>query len=96
MKPLCLTKELERVARRCVWFKEPRDAVADPVRLIAYVLTYGTADDVKESLRHVTDVDLEEAIDQAPSGVFDARSWAYWNLMLGRYETPPLPVRRFE
>jgi len=35
-------------------------------------------------------------LDQAPPGVFDGRSWAYWHLTLkGRRRPPPLPERRF-
>jgi hypothetical protein len=37
--------------------------------------------------------DFREALDHAPPGVFDARSWAYWNLKYGRAPVPPLPVR---
>ena len=94
MKPLPLTPELERVARRCVWFKEPREALADTPEFLAYVLTYGTHEDVKAVRRHVTDMELTEALDHAPPGVFDGRSWAYWNLKLGRYPAPPFPERR--
>jgi hypothetical protein len=30
-----------------------------------------------------------------PPGIIDPRSWAYWNLKLGRDPTPPMPARRF-
>jgi len=43
--------------------------------------------------RHVSDDDLREALDRAPPGIMDARSWAYWNSKLGRYPPPPMPVR---
>ena len=96
MKPLSLNKDLERVAGRTVWFKTPRDAVADPVHFVAHVLTYGTHEDVQILRRYVSDEDLAEAIRNAPPGVFDGRSWAYWNLKTGRYPAPPMPKRRFE
>ena len=35
-----------------------------------------------------------EALDHAPPGINDPRSWAYWNSRLGRYPTPPAPARR--
>jgi hypothetical protein len=95
MKPLPNTPELHAVARRTVWFRRPEEAIADPVHLIAHVLTYGTHQDVKTLRRYVTDAELREAIEHAPPGVFDARSWAYWNLKIGRYPAPPLPARRF-
>lgn len=94
MKPIELTDELERVARRCVWFKAPLEAVRYPEHFVAHVLTYGTHDDVKALRRQLGDDDLRDALDRAPAGVFDARSWAYWNLVLGRTEAPPMPTRR--
>ena len=81
------------LARRTVWFQQPSEALADPVHLIAHVLTYGTHADVKVLRRYVSDDDLREAIERAPAGIFDARSWAYWNLKIGRWPAPPLPAR---
>jgi hypothetical protein len=96
MKPLPLTPELERVARRTVWFQKPHEAVADPLHFIAHVLTYGTHEDVTVLRRYVSDEELAQAIRDAPPGIFDRRSWAYWNLKIGRYPAPPLPTRRFD
>jgi len=39
MKPLPPTPELLAVARRVVWFKEPDEALADPVHFLAHVMT---------------------------------------------------------
>jgi hypothetical protein len=93
---LPLTPEIEAVARRVVWFEEPRQAIADPARFLAYAMTYGVHDDLSIIRRYVSDDDLREALDQAPPGIFDPRSWAYWNVMLGRYPVPPMPQRKFE
>ncbi|MGH8178331.1 MAG: hypothetical protein ACREV5_18900, partial [Steroidobacter sp.] len=38
--------------------------------------------------------EILEALEHAPPGIFDKRSWAYWNLMVGRVPAPPMPVRR--
>ena len=95
MKELPRTPELEDVARRTVWFQSPAEALGDPIHFIAHVLTYGTHEDVKVLRHSVTDDDLREALDRAPAGVFDPRSWAYWNLKMGRYPPPPLPKRVF-
>jgi len=89
MKPLPLTDELARMARRTLWFKTPEAAVADPVDFIAHVLTYGTYEDVATLRGYVSDEALAAAIRNAPPGVFDARSWTYWNLKIGRYPAPP-------
>lgn len=95
MKRLTLTPALRRSAR-CVWFEPPEDAIGDPARFSAYVLTHGDFDDISALMEQYDIADIREALDSAPPGIFDARSWAYWNLMVGREETPPMPVRRFE
>jgi hypothetical protein len=95
MKPLPHNAELETIARHTVWFKEPAEALDEPFHLIAHVLTYGTHEDVMVLRKYISDGDLREAIEAAPPGIFDPRSWAYWNLKIGRYTAPPLPKRTF-
>jgi hypothetical protein len=95
MKPLEPTPELRAVAARTVWFKAPDLALADPAEFLAYLLTYGTYEDVAVVRRRLSLDDLRDALDQAPPGIFDPRSWSYWNLIVGRYPAPPLPVRTF-
>ncbi|MBM3523089.1 MAG: hypothetical protein FJX57_09040 [Alphaproteobacteria bacterium] len=96
MTPLPVTAELEAVARRVVWFKAPTDALANPRHFIALVLTYGTHEDCVVLRRYIDDETLREAVWNAPPGIFDARSWAYWNLKTGRFPPPPLPSRGLE
>jgi hypothetical protein len=87
------TPELLNVARRVVWFKDPKESLADPVHFLAHVMTYGTVEDL-EALKGVVGHDeLCRVLENAPPGIFDARSWAYWNLKCGRRPTPPLPTR---
>jgi hypothetical protein len=93
MKALPLNTELESLARRVVWFEEPKQALSDPIRFAAYVLTYGLHEDCEVLRRHIGDEGLEEAVLKAPPGIFDGRSWAYWNLKIGRFPTPPMPER---
>jgi hypothetical protein len=93
MKPLPATPELLNVARRVVWFKDPDKALADPLHFLAHVMTYGTAEDLKALKGIVGKEDFREVLDKAPPGIFDARSWAYWNLKCGRQPAPPLPTR---
>ncbi len=94
MNALPLTIDVREVSRRVIWFEEPEKAVADPVRFVAYAMTYGTHADMSVVRRHLSDEDLREALNNAPPGIFDPRSWAYWNLKLGRYPAPPLPERK--
>lgn len=88
-----LTSEIKAVARRIIWFEPPGQAIADPIRFLAYAMTYGDHADMETVRRYASDEELLEALNNAPPGVFDERSWAYWNLVLGRYPAPPLPVR---
>jgi hypothetical protein len=93
MKPLPSTPELLTVARRVVWFKEPAEALSDPVALLAHVMTYGTVEDLAAVRTVVGKDEFREVLDHAPPGIFDRRSWAYWNLICGRRPPPPLPTR---
>ena len=95
MIPIPLTPEIEAVARRLIWFEEPACAIEDPVRFMAYAMAYATHEDMEAIRKHVTDSEFCEALDRAPPGIIDPRSWAYWNLKIGRYPAPPLPERRF-
>ena len=94
MKPIPLNPEIEPVVRRIVWFEPPEEALADPVRFMAYAMARATHEDMKLIRRFVDDADFLEALDQAPAGIIDHRSWAYWNSKMGRYPAPPLPVRK--
>lgn len=94
MRTIPLTPEIEAVSRRCVWYKSPEQAVQYPEHFIAHVLTYGMHEDVKTLRKIVSDDELREAINNAPAGVYDSRSWSYWQLMLfNRYAPPPMPSR---
>jgi hypothetical protein len=87
-----LTLEL---ARRIIWFEPPELALSDPIRFMAYAMTYARHEDMREIRRYVSDDDIRAALDHAPPGIIDPRSWAYWNAMMGRYPAPPAPVRMF-
>lgn len=78
MKALPLTPEFAAMARRVIWFEEPEQALADPVRFVTYAMTYGLPGDKKTLREYYSDDELREALDHAPPGIFDGRSWAYW------------------
>jgi hypothetical protein len=93
MMPLPATPALLRVARRVVWFKDPAEALADPIHLLAHAMTYGAIEDIAALRAVVGPSGFREALEHAPPGIFDCRSWAYWNLVCGRQPAPPMPVR---
>jgi len=94
MKLIPLNTRTAAVARRVVWFENPSDALQDPVRFMAYAMAHARHADMKLLRRYVSAEDFLEALDRAPPGIIDPRSWAYWNNVMGRYPAPPLPKRR--
>src|SRR6202030_873163 len=93
MKPLPCNSDLLTVAPRVVWCEPPERALADPIRFLAYLMTYGTMDDIAVVRRYLDLEDFREALEHAPPGIIDERSWAYWNVIFGRYPAPPMPRR---
>ena len=76
-----------------ICFELPQQAIELTSRFVAYAMTYGVHSDMKVVRKQLPDDDLREALDHAPPGIFDPRSWAYWNVILGRYPAPPMPER---
>jgi hypothetical protein len=95
MKRLPLTGELLALAPHVIWFEPPEQALRDPVRFLAHLLTYGTPAEIAVVRRYLGPEDFREALENAPPGIFDARSWAYWNIVVGREPVPPMPQRRY-
>jgi hypothetical protein len=95
MRPLPCNPDLLKMARRVIWFEPAEVALADPVRFLAYLMAYGTVDEIAVVQRYISLDDFREALEKAPPGVMDERSWAYWNTKLGRYPVPPMPRRSF-
>jgi hypothetical protein len=95
MKSIPLNEETAALATQIIWFEPPAKALSEPVRFMAYAMTYAMHEEMRVLRRYVSDDDFREALDHAPAGIIDPRSWAYWNFKMGRYPPPPLPVRRF-
>lgn len=93
MKPIPFNPQTEAIARRLVWFEPPEQALANPVRFMAYAAARATHEDMRELRKYVSNDDFRQALDQAPPGIVDPRSWAYWNSKLGRWPPPPMPAR---
>lgn len=95
MKPFPLTPQILAVAANIIWFEPAEQALADPVRFMAYAMTYALPEDMRIIRKHVSDDDFREALERAPAGIIDPRSWAYWHSKMGRYPAPPMPTRGF-
>jgi hypothetical protein len=85
--------ELQTVAKRMVWFKAPDDALKDVKLFLAHVMTYGTLSDITTTLRYFSEDDFEAVLNDPPAGIFDRRSWTYWNVRYRHDPVPPLPKR---
>lgn len=88
-----MNSDLIRLARRLFWWKTPAEALQDRHRFLAQVMTYGSLEDVQVARRLFTKAEFEAVLNNPPSGVFDERSWNYWNLVHGRYPPPPVSKR---
>jgi hypothetical protein len=89
------TPEMLAISRRIVWFEEPEVALKNPIRFVAYAMRYATHQDMKIIRRYVDDEALQNTLRDAPAGIIDPRSWAYWHVKLGIFPYPPMPERRF-
>lgn len=91
--PLALDDRTRELSQRLIWFEPPEQALADPVRFLAYAFRYARAADMQILRALVTDDELRFALRHAPPGIIDPRSWAYWHLMLD-IEPAPMPQRK--
>jgi hypothetical protein len=60
------------------------------VQFLAHVIVFGTVEDLKALRRVVGKDDYRAVLEQAPPGIFDPRSWAYWHLLCGLQLAPLL------
>jgi len=96
VKGIPVTAQTLELARRVIWFEPPEQALADPIRFLAYAMSYARHQDMQVIRQFVSDDDFRHALDRAPAGIIDPRSWAYWNAKMGRYPPPPMPRRNLE
>lgn len=88
------SEDLRAVAERVIWFESADDSLRYPKRFLAYLMTYGTLEDIVTARKYFTHSDFDSVLQDPPAGIFDARSWAYWNLVYGHDPNRPLPKRR--
>jgi hypothetical protein len=93
---IVFTKDLAKVAKRLVWFKEPEKALADPYTFMAHVMTYGSLEDIIIVKRDLGNMCFQEALDHVPPGIMDPKSWVYWNLIVGKDPSADMPERKFD
>ena len=77
-----------------VWLDSPEQTLSNPQLFLAHLMVYGTLEEVLAVKQHFTNRDFQNVLDNPPAGIFDPRSWAYWNLLFGIQPPTPLPVAR--
>ena len=80
--------DLQEVARRVVWFKRPEQTLKDTKLFLTHVMTYGTLREIRTVLRYFSEKGFDAVLNDPYPGIFDRRSWVYWN---GRYHHEPVP-----
>lgn len=93
VKPLPINERTTALAQRLVWFEPPDQALADTTRFLAYAFRHARASEMAVIREYLDDDSLRAALVDAPPGIIDPRSWAYWHLMLD-LEPAPMPTRR--
>jgi hypothetical protein len=89
------SEDLKRVAKRVVWFKMPEETLQEPKLFLAHLMTYGTLEDIATVLEYYSEADFDLVLKDPPAGIFDRRSWNYWNLRFHHEPVPALPRRTF-
>jgi hypothetical protein len=84
---------LAAIARRVCWW-EPIGATLENTPLfLCRIMTLGTWEDICIALDHYGRDAFREALQNAPPGLFDPRSWHYWHYRLKLLPVPSLPQR---
>jgi hypothetical protein len=84
--------DLDKICRALFWWQEPSVSLANPRRFLAQVMTLGTWPEVQSVKDKFGWPAFKDALLNAPPGVFDPRSWAYWHAFFGLPEAE-LPHR---
>ena len=87
--------ELCAVAERVMWFEDAQETLRYPRRFLAYLMTYGTLEDILTARKYFPEQEFEDVLSDPPPGIFDERSWSYWNAVYKRSPPPSLPTRTF-
>jgi hypothetical protein len=64
-----------------------------PKRFLAYLMTYRTLEDILAAKKNFFDGDFAADLRDPAPGIFDRRSWVYWNSLYGFDPVPPLSKR---
>ena len=86
-------ERLLSIARCVCWWQSADETFENTPRFLCQVMVFGTWDDACFVLDHYGKATFREALQSAPPGLFDNRSWHYWHHRLNVLPVPPLPQR---
>jgi hypothetical protein len=84
---------LAAMARRVCWWEPVAATLENTALFLCRIMALGTWDDICIALDHYGRDAFREALQNAPPGLFDPRSWHYWHHRLKLLPVPPLPQR---
>jgi hypothetical protein len=84
-----------RLARRYVWWQEPAETLADVRHLLRQIMALGRPEDYRTALDLWGRDAFVGALESAPPGAMDDRSWYFWRRHFNLAEVPP-PLRCFD
>jgi hypothetical protein len=87
------SQQLAAIARRVCWWEPASNTIKDTPLFLCRVMALGTWDDTCFALEHYGRNAFRKALQNAPPGLFDSRSWHYWHHRLELLPVPPLPQR---
>jgi hypothetical protein len=84
---------LYTIATRVCWWQPAEDTLKDTSLFLCRVMTFGTWEDACFCLEWFGKDAFRTALQAAPPGLLDHRSWHYWHHRLGMLPVPAEPVR---
>jgi len=84
---------LAAIARRVCWWEPVAATLENTPLFLCRIMALGTWEDICIALDHYGRDAFREALQNAPPGLFDPRSWHYWHHRLKLLPVPSLPER---
>jgi hypothetical protein len=87
------SRQLAAIARRVCWWQPAASTLKDTPVFLCRIMALGTWEDTCIALERYGRNAFREALQNAPPGLFDPRSWHYWHHRLELLPVPSLPER---
>ena len=84
-----MTDSLKQVAQELFWWQAPEISLASPRRFLVQTMALGTWEEVQQVRKTYGWDAFKDALQNAPTGVLDRRSWVYWRNFLGLPKAEP-------